>query len=65
MDKYNVVLTEVCKEEKVDCIDLASMLPKETSIYYDDFHFNINGCRRVAEIVSEYLVRKAATAPAS
>jgi lysophospholipase L1-like esterase len=61
MDKYNAALLDVCREDHVDCIDLASMLPKDTSVFYDDVHFNVSGCDRVARIVSDFLVSKVAS----
>jgi len=56
-DRYNAALIDACKKERVDCIDLASMLPKDTTIFYDDFHFNLGGCRKVAAIVADQLAK--------
>jgi lysophospholipase L1-like esterase len=61
MDEYNAALLDVCREDHVDCIDLASMLPKDTSVFYDDVHFNVSGCDRVARIVSDFLASKIAS----
>lgn len=58
MDKYNAALLEVCHQEHVDYIDLASILPKDTSIFYDDVHFNVGGCAKVAKIVTEFLASR-------
>jgi lysophospholipase L1-like esterase len=58
LDKYNGAVIDVCKQEGVDCIDLASLMPKDASNFYDDFHFNVNGCRRVAQVVTDYLAKK-------
>src|SRR5262249_16201137 len=44
LDAYNQVMREVCREEKVDCIDLAALLPRDTTVFYDDCHFNLSGC---------------------
>ncbi len=57
MEKYNEMLLQVCAERKIDCIDLASLLPKDTALFYDDVHFNEEGARRVAAIVGEHLLR--------
>jgi hypothetical protein len=54
MNRYNQATIDVCREENVDCIDLAGMLPKDTTIFYDHCHFNISGCERVAEILADY-----------
>jgi hypothetical protein len=55
ISEYNGVLRSVCRERKVPCIDLASMLPKDTTVFYDDCHFNESGAQKVAEIISGYL----------
>ena len=55
MSRYNDALISVCRARGVECIDLAGRLPKDTSIFYDDCHFNENGANEVAEIVSRYL----------
>ena len=54
VDAYNRAMIEVCRDEGVDCIDLASLLPKDTSVFYDDFHFNIPGCEKIANILTRY-----------
>ena len=58
MDAFNRTLVEVCQEEGVDYIDLASMLPKDTSTFYDDAHFNISGSEKVATIVADFFFAK-------
>jgi hypothetical protein len=55
MDRYNRVLMEVCRERGVECIDLAGRLPKDTTIFFDDVHFNENGSLRAAEVIYGYL----------
>jgi len=54
---YNQTLIEVCKEEGVPYIDIASILPKDKSVFYDDCHFNISGCEMVSEIVFEKVIK--------
>ena len=58
MDAFNQTLIEVCREARVDCVDLASRLPRDTTVFYDDCHFNVAGSERVARIVSEYSSQK-------
>ncbi|MEX1094587.1 MAG: GDSL-type esterase/lipase family protein [Planctomycetales bacterium] len=60
MDAYNAALLEVCREEQVDCVDLAARLPKDESVFYDDNHFNVSGCAQVAEALSEFFCAKLA-----
>jgi len=52
---YNNALLQVCQARGVECIDLAKMLPKNSSIFYDDVHFTNKGSLMTADIVSKYL----------
>jgi lysophospholipase L1-like esterase len=54
--KYNDTVLGLCRELKVECVDLASQLPRNTDTFYDDVHFNEKGSRSVAEILSQYLL---------
>ncbi len=54
MDTYNETLREVCKEKGVPCINLAAILPKDTTALYDDCHFNVTGCEKVATILANF-----------
>ena len=47
--KYNSLLKEICKNRSVDCIDLDSLLEKDTTTFYDDCHFNESGANKVAK----------------
>jgi len=58
MSMYNNTLLRVCEEREVECIDLASLLPKDTSVFYDDCHFHENGAWLVAEAISHYLLQR-------
>lgn len=62
MDAYNGALETVCSQRKLECLDLAPLVPKNTSAFMDDVHLNENGARIVAEILARYLV---STAPFS
>lgn len=53
IEVYNSELRGVCRDEDVHCIDLATMLPKDTTVFYDDCHFNVPGCEKVALIVAD------------
>jgi lysophospholipase L1-like esterase len=55
MKAYNDTLLRVCRERRAECFDLASGLEKDTTVFYDDVHFNESGARKVAEALSEYL----------
>jgi hypothetical protein len=58
MKAYNETLLRVCRERQVECLDLASMLEKDTSIFYDDVHFNEGGARKVAEALARRLLER-------
>jgi lysophospholipase L1-like esterase len=64
MGAFNQATIEVAREEGVDCIDLASKLSKDTTTLYDDCHFNVAGCDKVARILAEYFVAKLGSADA-
>jgi lysophospholipase L1-like esterase len=53
IQRYNEVVLQTCASERVECIDLSS-LPKDTSVFYDDVHFNEAGARTVAAIVAAH-----------
>jgi lysophospholipase L1-like esterase len=53
--QYNDTLLEICAVRQVECVDLSAMLSKDTSVFYDDVHFNEAGAREVARILSNHL----------
>lgn len=55
LDRYNSVMLAVCLEREVGCLDLAALLPKDDSVFYDDVHFNEQGADRVATAVAQRL----------
>ena len=48
LGRYNETLLAVCTTARIDCIDLDAKLPKDTTVFYDDVHFNEAGARQVA-----------------
>lgn len=53
---YNQRMKQFCKDKPgIIFIDLAAQLPRDTSVFYDDCHFNESGARKVAEIVVHHL----------
>jgi hypothetical protein len=56
MDAYNQTLLGVCREDHLECYDLASVIPKDTSALYDDCHFNVGGARMVAQFLADRLL---------
>ena len=58
MRAYNDTLLDVCKARGVECIDLAGILPKNGTIFYDDVHFSDKGSLMTADVVFKYLSQK-------
>ncbi len=56
MDAYNQTLLNLCRQDHLECYDLASSIPKDTSAFVDDVHFNIGGARMVAEFLAARLL---------
>ncbi len=59
MEAFNEAMLEVSRKHEIACLDLARSLPRDTSVFYDDCHFNIAGCRQVAERVAEFVATRA------
>lgn len=58
MDRFNQVVLNVAREERADVVDLAARLPKDGSVFYDDCHFTVNGCRQVADALCEFFAER-------
>lgn len=58
LDAYNRVLLTTCRQSRLECYDLASVVPKDTSAFYDDCHFNEGGARIVANRLTDYLLSR-------
>lgn len=54
---YNKTLQDVCSREQIPCLDLAALLPKDTSVFYDDCHFNLSGSAQVADVLYSFFPR--------
>ena len=57
LQAYNAALWSVCGERRLDCVDLASLLPQNVSVFYDDFHFNESGADKVGTALARQLIR--------
>ena len=53
--QYNATLLDVCRERAIECVDLAGALPKDTTVFYDEVHFNESGARQVAEVLLKHI----------
>lgn len=58
MAAYNDKVLEVCRVERLDCLDLAAAIPKSALAFYDDAHVTEAGAAIVAETVAEYLLER-------
>ena len=56
MGRYNQVLLDTCREQGVECVDLAELLPADTTVFYDDVHFTEKGSGLVAEHLTQYFL---------
>lgn len=56
MQRYNARLEEVCARRKVDCLDLAALVPADGSSFFDDCHFTEAGSALVGEVVARHLL---------
>ena len=55
LDIFNKELLDICKENNVEVIDIANMVPNESKYYYDNVHNTEAGTELIANILSEYL----------
>jgi hypothetical protein len=55
-DLYNKYLIRFSREHGHDVIDLAGAMPAGTHYFHDDVHFNTEGARRVANVLTSALM---------
>ena len=53
MELFNEELRKTCAKRDVDIVDLAAVVPSDTSAFYDDCHFNENGALMTANYISK------------
>lgn len=54
MQAYNATLLATCARRRIECVDLAASIPKETTFFYDDVHFTEAGAARVAQTLADH-----------
>lgn len=54
--RFNEVICEIGKQEKVKVIDLANKVAKTTDLLFDSYHYTAKGSRVAAEIITAGLV---------
>ena len=57
MKQYNDVLLTICRQRGIECIDL-SYLPKDTTVFYDDVHFNESGALKISRVIASQIRRR-------
>jgi hypothetical protein len=57
LSAHNELLLKICREEGVECIDLASQVPKSLDVFFDQCHFTDYGCSMVADLLVEHFKR--------
>lgn len=55
LELYNDVTRGICAAHDLPLVDLARALPKDSTYFYDGFHFTNSGAEKVAEIVGRTL----------
>lgn len=55
MRLYNSETLNVCSDEDLECLDLAGLVPADTTLLYDDVHFTEAGSALVGRLVAEHL----------
>ena len=53
---FNESLKIVCSENSVELYDLAKISEADTTMFYDDCHFNNNGAHKVAEYIAAHFL---------
>jgi lysophospholipase L1-like esterase len=55
LERFNDVLRkEAMQNDYVDLIDLSRLLPRNTEIFYDDYHFNVHGSKKTSDFLFDY-----------
>ena len=52
MARYNETLLDVCRRRTLECVDAATALPSDTTVLYDDVHFNEHGSQLLAHALA-------------
>jgi len=52
---YNDALRDIARDEKAALIDLASLVPRDATVFYDDVHFTEGGAERAARAIADAL----------
>ncbi len=53
---FNLALLSLCKSESMECFDMASYIPNDTTFFYDQGHFNDAGAALAANLIADYFL---------
>jgi lysophospholipase L1-like esterase len=56
LELYNDAIRSVCVARALTCIDLAREVPRDSTYFYDDFHFSRAGAAAVGQTIARHLV---------
>ncbi len=56
MAQFNDTLLSVCRDENLECLDVAVMIEHSPTLMYDDAHFTDRGSALLASQMAEYLI---------
>ncbi len=59
MQLYNDTLLAVCEARQIRCLDLDSVVPRTTEVFYDDAHFTDYGSDLVSNAIAAHLLKRA------
>jgi len=60
LEAHNESTLKICREEQIECIDLASTIPKSLDVFFDHAHFTDYGCSLVADALVNHFRHAAA-----
>lgn len=63
LDHLNRQLMDVCRVEGVACLDLASLIPHDRSMFYDSMHFTEAGAARTGYLIAKFLLANGVPIP--
>jgi lysophospholipase L1-like esterase len=58
LETLNARLLDTCLRRQLQCLDLAAVVPRRLTFFYDDLHFNDQGATRVADEVAKAVLPK-------
>lgn len=58
MAQFNETLLSVCREENIECLDVAARIEHSPAMMYDDAHFTDRGSALLASMMADYLLEE-------